>query len=248
MMSNSKSMIETEFDEPYAAWKKDPSPDQNAAMLKLLHPAIEGAVRTHVGAPNPLIMGRARQMALEGLRGYDPGRGRLTSHLYNHLQGLKRVSRQQSSILKVPERVALDRNQLQGAEDELTHELGREPTDDELADHTGFSVKRMARVRSYRPGVAEGTVESVNPETAEVYGGVRMAGQAPGLPPWHATVYDELSPQDKKIMEYAFGMGGRKALANHQIASKLGRSPGLISQRKLFIQKLLDQEQELSPY
>lgn len=242
------SRLEPDFVDPYNAWKADPSPAQNAAMLKALHPVIEGAVRTHVGEPHPLIMGRARRMTLEGLKGYDPARGRLQTHLYNHLQGLKRVARQQSVVLKVPERVQLDRQLLQTAEQDLAHRLGREPTDDELADHTGFSPRRLARVRSYNPAVAEGTVESAHPEAQEVFGGTRLPGQRQKLPPWHAVIYDELSPFDRKVMEYAFGLNGRRPLANQDIARKLGRSPGLISQRKAHIQKLLDQGDELSPF
>lgn len=245
------SRLEADYLEPYNAWKADPSPAQNAAILKKLHPVIEGAVRTHVGEPNPLIMGRARRMTLDGLRSYEPQRGRLQTHLYNYLQGLKRVARQQSVVLKVPERVQLDRQSLQTAETDLTHRLGREPTDAELADHTGFSLRRLARVRSYQPAVAEGTMEEANPEAQEVFGGTRLPGQtsaARRLPAWHRVVYDELSDFDRKVMEYAYGLNGRRAMANQDIASKLGRSPGFISQRKAIIQRMLDQGDELNPF
>ncbi len=248
MLDANASRLEDEYREPFDAWKADPSPASNAAILKTLHPVIEGAVRTHVGDPNPLILGRARGMTLQGLRSYEPQRGRLQTHLYNHLQGLKRVARQQSVVLKVPERVQFDRQALQTAETDLTHRLGREPTDAELADHTGFSTRRLARVRSYNPAVAEGTLEESNPEAQEVFGGVTLPGQRRTLPAWHRIVYDELSPFDRKVMEYAFGLNGRRALANQDIAAKLGRSPGLISQRKLFIQKMLNQEDELNPF
>jgi len=241
-------LIEDEYREPYSTWKADPSPVNNSAILKTLTPAIDGAIRTHVGAPNPLLVSRARKLALDGLPSYDPARGRLTTHVYNQLLGLKRVSRQQGSILKVPERVAQDRYVLGSATDELAHELGRDPTDDEVADRTGFSVRRMARVREYNPAVSEGSLEASNPETMEVLSGTTIAGGRKGMPAWHGLVYDDLSTQDRKIMEYAFGLNGRRPMSNLDIAAKLGRSPGLISQRKLFIQQLLDQEQELSPF
>lgn len=241
-------LIEDDFAEPYKAWKADPSPAQNVSMLKVLQPTIEGAIRTHVGQPGPLLLGRARKMTLEGLGSYDPVRGRLQSHLYNHLQGLKRVNRQQTAILKVPERIQLDRQNLATAEQDLTHRLGREPTDDELADETGFSVRRLARIRSFNPAVAEGTLEAVHPEAQEIFGGAQAVRRKSKLPPWHQIIYDELSPFDKKIMELSLGLNGRQVLQNQAIAQKLGRSPGLISQRKAFIQQLLNQEEELNPF
>ena len=144
------------FAEPYNAWKATPGPDANAAILKTLDPVIQGAIKTHIGEPNPLLVSRARMMTLEGLRGYDPARGRLQTHLYNHLQGLKRVNRQQTTVLKVPERVALDKYHLDQYTREMSDELGREPTDRELMDRTGFSARRISHIRKYRPAVAEG--------------------------------------------------------------------------------------------
>lgn len=233
-------MLEPDFEEPYNAWKADPTPDQNAAMLKTLGPTIEGAMRVHVGQPNPLLKSRAGLMALEGLKSYDPARGRLQTHLYNHLQGLKRVNRQQTSILKVPERVALERQQLEAATSELRNILGREPTDDEVSDLTGFSGQRMGRVRSYKPAAAEGAFE----DAGGVQGGIRTPGDQQ-FDMWREIIYDELDDYHRKIMEYTLGMNGHRPLSNQALARKMNRSPGAISQAKLRIQNLLDQQHEL---
>lgn len=240
-----QSMLEDDLSGPYDAWKKAPGHGTNAAMLTALAPTIEGAIRTHVGAPNPLLTSQARIMAISGLQGYDPNRGRLKTHVYNQLLGLKRVNQQQTTILKVPERVALDKFHLSAAEDELRAQLGREATDDELADHTGFHSKRITKVRSYRPGFSEGALESGG---SEVFGGVRQGGAAPDLSSWASVIYDELDPYHQKVMELSLGLNGRRPVPNHVIAQKLRRSPGAISQAKLRIQKMLDEEAELSPF
>ena len=239
-------LLEEEFIEPYNAWKATPGPDANAAILKTLDPVIQGAIKTHVGEPNPLLVSRARMMALEGLRGYDPKRGRLQTHLYNHLQGLKRVNRQQTTVLKVPERVALDKYRLDQYTRELSDELGREPTDRELMDRTGFSAKRIAHIRKYRPSVAEGTLEDA--ETGQFFAGAVQDPNADARNTWQQIVYDDLDPYHQKVMEYAFGLNGRRAMQNQEIARKLGKSPGAISQAKLRIQKMLDEEQDLNPF
>lgn len=238
-------LIEDEFASPYEAWKSAPGPDANAAMLKTLDPVIQGAIKTHVGEPNPLLNSRARAMALEGLRAYDPTRGRLQTHLYNHLQALKRVNRQQTTIIKVPERVSLDRHHLGRYEKELADELGREPTDAELMDRTGFSRRRISRIRAYNPAIAEGMMED---ETGQSFAGAVRDPVSEARSMWQQIVYDDLDPYHQKVMEYAFGMGGRRQIPNHDIARRLGKSPGAISQAKLRIQKMLDEEQDLNPF
>jgi len=242
----SSDLLEDDFREPYTAWKSAPGPLTNAAMLKALHPTIEGAIRTHVGEPNPLLVSRARVMTLQGLQGYDPKRGRLKSHMYNHLLGLKRANRQQTTILKVPERVQLDQYHLGQAADELRAVLGREPTDEQLADHTGFNPARIAKVRSYRSGLSEGGIEDAT--GGQVFGGVTTPGGGPDPSYWRDIVYDGLDDHHKKVMELAFGLNGRKPLQNQEIAAKLHRSPGAISQAKGRIQKMLDEENDLSPF
>lgn len=237
-------LLEDDFREPYTAFKKTPTPDTRANLLTALHPVIEGAIRTHVGPPNPLLISRARMMTLDGLGNYDPSRGKLKTHLYNHLLGLRRVNRQQTQILKVPERIAMQRQRLDRAEQELTHTLGREPTDQEIADHTGIAVPRMSRVRSYKPGVAEGSLEAAS---GGIYGGV-VSPVNKHTQSWMAIIYDDLDPYHRRVMELSLGMNGRKPMANQDIARRLNRSPGAISQAKARIQALLNEEDELSPF
>lgn len=240
------SMLEPDFAEDYNTWKADPSPANNARMLKKLQPTIEGAIRTHVGEPDPLLTSRARRMALAGLKTYDPNRGRLQTHLYNQLQGMKRVARKQSQILNVPERIAIDRYNLEQTTRQLGDELGREPSDDEVMDRAGMSARRLAAVRRYRPGIAAGALE--DPETGEEFTGeVRGPVGAPS-DLWPRVVYDGLDPYHRKVMEMTLGWHGRRPMANHEIAAKLKRSPGAISQAKARIQKQLDEEQDLSEF
>lgn len=235
-------MLEEQHRDAYGRFAKDPSPESNAAFLKHMQPTIEQAIKLHVGTSSPLLVSRARKMALDAARTYDPKRGRLQTHIINQLQGLKRANRQLSTVMKVPERIAIDRHHLERYTKELTDELGREPTDAELADKTGFSAKRIAKVRSYAPAVAEGSLMAVS--EGNVYGGVDSL-QKERLAWIHEAVYDDLSESDRKIMELTLGMNGRKAMSNQDIARKIGRSPGLVSQRKLHIQKKLDELAEL---
>lgn len=231
------------YNDAYNVWKADPTPAGNVAILKTFQPVIEGAIQTHIGTSSPNLVSRARQLTLEGLRSYNPNAGRIRTHLYNQLQGLKRINRQQTNILKVPERISLDRYYLDQAAKELEHELGREPSDYELSNKVNLTLDRIARVREYNPAVAEGTLENIS---SQIFGGTKTPQQRK-LPIWHQIVYEDLIPVDQRIMEHALGLFGKRQLSNEEIARKLKVTPGYISQRKAKIQELLNQT-DLSPF
>jgi AraC-like DNA-binding protein len=241
------SMLEPEYEEDYNRWKADPSPANNAMILKKLHPTIEGAIRTHVGKPDPLLTSRARRMALSGLKTYDPSRGRLQTHLYNQLQGMKRVARQQGQILSVPERVSIDRYHLEQTTRQMADELGREPSDDEVMDRMGMSPRRLKTLRRYRPGVAAGALE--DPETGDEFTGeVSGPTSVPEGDLWPKVVYQGFDPYHRQVMAMTLGWYGHDPLPNHEIARRLKRSPGAISQAKARIQKQLDEEHDLTAF
>lgn len=232
---------EPDYDSMWKDWKATPSnPASNAKMLRSLDPLIDRAASTQVGDVNPLVRSRARSLTLQAMNSYDPNKGRFQSHLYNQMQGLKRYSAQAAQGVRMPERVVLDRRAIDMAHTELRDRLGRDPTDDELADHSGFSTRRIAKVRGQSPAMSEGYFSGLG----EDGGGFNPAVRGPGSSPaWEQLVASELNPVDRKIYDYA-----RAGMQNQEIARRLRRSPGLISQRKLSIQKILDKESDLSPF
>lgn len=236
--------IEDAYKPAYEAWKNNQTPESNLEFLNSISPIVQKGIQMY-GGDSPLAASRGRLLALEAAKTYDPKRARLQSHILNQMQGLKRISQKQSQIISAPERVLLDRQKLQQQNQELLDELGREPTDAELSDKLGISMQRLAKVRSYQPGITSGQLEENNP--LGVVGG-KLPGQQKAENLWAEIVYQDLNPLDQRIMELSLGMRGNKKLSNAELAAKLGRSPGAITQRKLRIQKLLDQEQQLSPF
>jgi hypothetical protein len=128
---------EPDLDTQWKTWKANPTPEASTSLLTAADPTIESAAKSHVGNINPLVKAKGRRLALAAFHNYDPSKGKLKSHLYNQLQGLKRYNAQTTSPVKVPERLMLDRSALNRAGTELNETLGRDPTIDELADHVG---------------------------------------------------------------------------------------------------------------
>jgi DNA-directed RNA polymerase specialized sigma subunit len=243
--STPASRLEPEYEPAFRAWKGNPTPAHASAFLKTVDPVITQGLSVYGGrGVNPMMRSRARRIALDAAQRYDPARASLKTHLMTHLQGLRRYGAQQAQILSVPEGVALDQQHLLESETQLRDVHGRDPSDSELADHTGLSRKRIRYIREYKPPLAEGQLAGAG-TTDEGDGGWEPAVQ--GSDPVHARahlIYDDLNPTDQVIMEYRLGLNGSPVLAPSEVARRLRLSPGAISQRSARIQRLLDQVED----
>lgn len=237
--------LEDEYRPAYETWKADPTPQSNAAFLSAIDPIVQKGIQMY-GGNSPLAASKARLVALNAARKYDPKRSRLQSHMLTQMQELQRIQRKQHEVIRAPERVLLENQRLNQGTQELTDELGREPTDAELSDFLGISLPRLTKIRQFQPGVSSGYFET-DDENAETPGS-RLPGAEASSKYWVQIVYGDLSPIDQKIMELSLGLNGHKKLSNLEIAKKLNRSPGAITQRKMKIQQMLDREQDLSPF
>jgi DNA-directed RNA polymerase specialized sigma subunit len=240
--------LEPEFHDAFRNFKARPGTGANTEILKALRPTLATGLKSFGGpAANPMLRSRAKRLALDAVRTYDPEQAQLKTHVMNHLQGLNRYAARQGQLLSVPERVAIDRGHLEAAEAELRDTLGREPSSAEVADHTGLSVKRQAYVRGYRPGFAEGQLEAgAGGGDGEGGGWVGPAvAQADPTAARLEFLYHDLDPTNQAIVEHAYGLHGRRQLRPGQIAQKLNLSPGAISQRSARIQRMLDELDDL---
>ena len=244
-MNTMDNYLEDEYRPAFDAWQADQTPAGNAAFLKQIDPIVQKGLKMYSDG-SPLTASRARLVALEAARKYDPKRSRLQSHMLNQMQSLRRIQRQQQQVLRVPERILLESNRLKNYTQELTDELGREPSDAELSDRLGLSLERLAKIRKYQPGMSSGQAESADPMQGQPASFI--PGQQEAEDYWVQIVYQDLGPLDQKVMEMALGLNGQKKLSNQEIAKKLNRSPGAITQRKSRIQELLNQESNLSPF
>lgn len=240
--------LEPEFAEPWQIYSTDPSPHNTTQLLNKLKPVITRGVRAYGGkTAGPTTQSHAKRLTLQALKTYDPAQASLSTHITNHLQGLQRVTRQQGQVVRIPERVTLDRSHIEQVRANLEDQHGREPTDQELADAAGISVKRLWHIRKFVSPVSQGFLEhaTMSEESGEGYA---PSVVRPGSEAWLHIVATDLPETDRKILEWTTGLGGNPVLTNQQIAMRLKLSPGAVSQRKAKIQQLLDQEDRLSPF
>jgi DNA-directed RNA polymerase specialized sigma subunit len=219
------------MDDAYARWKKSPTPDTMGELLDKAEPTLNSALTSYAGG-NPLLHGKAKKLAVGAFETYDPKKGtKLRTHLMTQLQPLTRYAREQSQVTKVPERVSLDLYRMSQENKKFTDQYSREPSDRELADNTGLSLKRLLHIRSYgKPETTESGRSYTNEEGEEevFYPGTE---QVDPQRVWSEYVHHDLAPIDQKIMEWKTGIYGKQILSTNDIAKKLNLTPGAVSQR-----------------
>jgi len=235
--------VADDFDDLYSQWQQNKTPELNSRLLSAVQPVVDTAINSYggAGATSPVLRSRAKIMALKAFDTYDPKRGNIRTHLLSQMQGLRRLAAKEQNIIGIPEQVGLDFQRLDTAENELRDQLSRDPTDDELADFTGLSVRRIRKVKAFHKPVASGMLDQETTEdgyTGEVAS--HLPGQQTSANAWMDFVYDDLSPTDKLIMDMTLGRNGRRRTPTHEIAKRLNMTPGAVSQRAAKIQTMLD--------
>lgn len=214
--------------EEYDNWVADPSATNLGATLKALEPVINSEVYRYTG-PKPLLRSKAKALAVGAIRSYNPDSGaHLKSWVVTQLQPLSRYS-QQLRTVKAPEVAIRQSAEVNRVTDELTYELGRPPSDVELADAVGISVKRIKHIRNVVvPSMTEGSTDPIAGD--ENTSSAPSTNEVNRVPVIEEAVYMSLDDTGKQIFDWKTGKGG-KVLSNAEIARRLGISPAAVSQR-----------------
>lgn len=228
-------LLEPEYAPAVRAYRTDPTPETAAPVLAAVRPVIDEALKSYAGteAPTATARARAKVLTLQAVARYDPARAKLRTHLLSHLRGLRRTAERSTAGVYVPEQWRIDARKVDAAYADARDELGREPSDAELADRVGLPLVRVRRARAV-PGVLSG---SQAPDAAVDL--TRPDERAWNR--WVDGIYHDVDPVDQTIMDHSLGLHGRAVLPANRIAELVNLSPGAVSQRKARIQKQLDE-------
>ncbi len=165
---------------------------------------------------------------------YDHDRGRLAPHARMHIRKeMLALIAAQRSLLHLPASVNYHALLIARAETALTAQLGREPTEGEIAAAAGLSVTRLRNVRQ-----ALGTIVSLDDtdEDAEDAGNLHEAladedaatgeetASASSRSEWLAKALLKLSPREQTLLRRHYGLDGRGGLPLAHVATELSIS------------------------
>lgn len=239
-------LTEPDLVEVYNAWKHGGmNPQSNSALLKAIQPWVEQSILASGGDPrNRALRAKANMMAIAYMRNYDPYKSSIKNYLYGQMQGLRRVVGDEQ-IIRIPERAALQRQAVEEAEKELADKLGRAPTDNEIADKIGMSLRILKNIRAMNVPMSESGLNATL-ESDDNYIASSIPGQNTGEQAWEEYVYDSLPPRSQAVMERMYGMHGRKPENAETIAKSLKISRAAVSQHKKKIDSMLDSDERYS--
>lgn len=233
--------LETNLTEPYVNWKKDPSPVNMDSLLTSMSPIINNGVKAYGNAGNPLHTSHARSILVNALPKYDPRQSSLKTFAMTHLQGLRRMSAKQDQVIHLPETLGIGLSRMDQTTKDLTDDLGRPPSDEELSRKMHIPLKHLAKIRGIKQPIPDGMLMG-NVDDEGDYAAPMITGSVKDQQAWQDFVYQSVGPVDQLIMEHSLRLNGKPKKNTSEIAKMVGTSPAAISQRKKKIQALLDSQ------
>ena len=218
-----------------SAWQKDPNEELTSIVLHKLKPTISSAMNSYAPGHNKDLAVKAASLTLNALKSYDPTRGAdPTTHVFHNLKRLNRYVSRRQNIIPISERASMERRQILGAQAEFIDTYDREPSELELADLTGYSLKKVRKILNGNKITSDSA--QINPETHTT----NFFASDVTDDDYYDYVYRSVGPIDQKIMEWSSGKGG-KELSNKEIAAKLHITPAAVSQRRTKIMNLMSE-------
>ena len=147
-------------------------------------------------------------------------------------QSMRRALANQSRTIRIPVQSAGKINKIKTVRMRLVEELGREPTDAEIAEHLDFSERTVAGLRladlrtiSLHDPIQqgeEGEFQDIIPDRHamtpdQIIGDVESVFRLMDL-------LDKLEERERKILEMRFGLKGGRALTLEEVSQEIGRT------------------------
>jgi RNA polymerase primary sigma factor len=206
-------------------WKRTSNSEHLNSLLRSMEPLLQSAVNKYNTSPlpRPAIESQARVLAVKAFHTYNPKFGtQLNTHLVNELKHLTRYVLEYQNIGKIPENRGIAISKFHNIKANLMDELGREPTTTELADGLQWSVAEVERMQSELRqdlNITQGKEEAFFDVGYNVTDKTRDVVEF---------VYYSVGAEEKKVLEYWFGMGGVQKLTVEEMAEKLHKTPAQI--------------------
>ena len=201
-------------------------------LLASFKPLIESraySYKNRVEIPTAAIDAEYQKQFVNALKTYNPEKGRLSSWVYGNLAKASRYIKTYQNVGKIPEERIGAITPYKQAYAELSDKLGTEPDSLSLAQHLKWPLKRVV------------TLQKEMREDLPVSG-------------WEKDPYDvmassdletlrlvqyELSPEERTVYEYTFGMNGKPSLSPGDIAKKTKMHPSRVSRIRSKVRKLV---------
>lgn len=220
--------------ELWRRWKDGgQKPEDVAPLLKSFKPLINSRSSTYKGRvkliPDAAIDAEFQIRFVDALRTYNPDKGSLGTYVYRYLDKAKRFIAENQNVGRIPENRIYKIKEYQKAREAMTEDLGRVPTDKDLAKKLKWSEAEVGRMDSELRNdlLSQGFEDdpyALSPSKSEEV--LRLFKY-------------ELVGKEREVYEYLTGFGRPQLLSTGEIAKQTGMADYQVSRVKDSIQRKL---------
>ena len=221
-------------EELYKTWKANPTKENLGKLVEVLMPiAGKEIMRSSGTLPQSALTGEAKKWLVQAIKTYKEGKGAsIGTHATNYLQKIRRLNYTYQNVARLPESQQLKYSTYQGAISNLTYDLGRQPTDEEIAKSLGWSKKQVVNFD-----------KMIFKDWGEDVSGVDSTHFSYDTKPMFLSeLKSTLEPNEKALMELLLQ---EKKLSNTELSKRLKVSIPTLSLLKARIKKKADKLQYL---
>lgn len=212
----------------WEAWKGAPDhekPEKIKPLLQAYAPTFTQKVQLWKPPRIPESAFRAdlHKHFVKALETYDPSKAALSTHVEMRLQKALRYTNKYQNLGYIPEGQTALIGRIQKARDELHEEHGREPTDDEIADHLGLAPKKVKTVRGSMKRDLPSSLWESDPLAQASSREQEVLALLPSV----------LSEEEKHVFDHIYGLNGKPKISDTgALATALGKNQSQISRLK----------------
>lgn len=184
------------------------------------------------GLPMPDLISEGNIGLIKAVERFDPAKGgKLSTYAAWWIkQSIKRALANQSKTIRLPVHLVDKIAKVRRLAATMSEELGREPTDEELADEVGISAPKLAQLRtvSLRPASLDAPVsEDDGKELGETVGDLEAPNPYEQLSDSNmleelGEVLGVLDPRERRIIASRFGLDGEVPKTLEEVGKRFG--------------------------
>ena len=188
---------------------------------------VQPLILHHVGRmatgniPRSALEAKATSLVIDSFPKYDPSKTQLNTYLTWQLKQLNRYVYKHQNLGKIPESRIVNIGAISRAKEELKGLYGKDPTLEQVADHVKVPLSQVKLLeKELRKDISsEFSKQDMFRQTTEDIDAVY-------------TIWADSKNKDKLVLEYLYGLNGKKQLSLQEIAAKLDISSVRLSQIK----------------
>lgn len=207
-------------------WKKYKAGNIQAKwdLLKKFHGVIVSNARKMSNVrPYSVVEAELKELTLKAFDTYNPSKGaKLSTHVVNTYKKVSRENISNQHAIRIPENVHFKFKPITEAREYLTEALNRDPTHQEIAEYTGWSLPKVIDANSRLRRELVESKQTFDPGVNELDPTAQAFFYA----------YNILDNNGKYILEHTTGYGGKKELPDSRIRTALNMSPYLYNKKK----------------